>query len=243
VESWKTREKSRTPEKELLEIVIDMSHYMLECTPKKEGYECAINKYKESGTLEKTIEKVNIPNSDKIRIESNTQIDCSRFRGETMCRGRVALPPVLPNLCVNLTGVVECGIKSNRPFLLSDMIHLLMGTEAKKPGFTDFLIRNNVHLILDKTLDDKTGGYSACGLEDHLNYIAYDSRNGFDHTIGTLMHEWGHCREQIARQEKGIQEVKVGTTGGWKREEGRLMPYGHEIRAEHFRKRIMKNID
>lgn len=219
------------------------TYHRLECTPEGDSFKCVTTKYGPDGKLIDTIKHADIPLSNKIITNSKTSIECVNYPGgETYCdvNREPEVPQTLPNICVNTHGVPECGIKSNRPFLIHDITNALMGAEKKKPGFNEFLIDNNVFVVLDKTLNETTKGYADCRGGKYTKIIGFDGSKDMDSNVGILLHEFAHCREDIARSEKGLPPLKQNKTGGWKHYADKTVPYGHEIRAEKFRKRIMK---
>jgi len=154
-----------------------------------------------------------------------------------------------------------CALKD--PKVFSTMEQLLQA-EKLKPGLLDFFVKNNVHIDIVSELyghdiegREVSGFGSALCTEGygHLKFVSIPS-------ISTIMHEFAHCKENVERVKKGLPTIEVGKTGGWKqirerslqyypREEGKLLevsgvvtwspkviPLGHEARAEHFKERM-----
>ncbi len=136
-----------------------------------------------------------------------------------------------------------CGFNMSKKDLIR-AISDLYDAEKKKKGFNEFLAKNGVKVIFNKFLreiGDGTLGISWCGEYDEKE-IEYDPfcKNPVD----TLLHEWAHCREQIAREEKGLPQLS-DETGGWRpigKFGGKLYyePVGHELRAVKFVERIKR---
>ena len=109
--------------------------------------------------------------------------------------------------------------------------------EQTKPGFGDWLVRHNVTVVFDETLAEKGAyGYASCDKEGGVIGV-YPERRDSD-VIKTMMHEFAHCKEQVAREEK---ELPRGF-GKWKKIDRKLVPVGSEERAEKFASRMRPKI-
>jgi hypothetical protein len=112
-----------------------------------------------------------------------------------------------------------------------------------KPQFRPFLTDNDVTVLQDKDmLDQNINGYAHCGDPFPQNIISFCNRLGTKQVTNTLLHEYAHCREQLARKEKGLAPLEVGKTGEWLETVEGTVGLGHEARAEHFRKRMVPKI-
>ena len=139
-------------------------------------------------------------------------------------------PAFLPEICVEEKGKRVC----NEEVPFGDLIVIMMDlveAEKLKPGFLDFLTTHGIRVVDKKDLYEDTG---ATGWAELLTRsIVYD-RDSSRNPVKTLLHEYAHFREEIAREEKGLPRGK----GEWRRVEGRFVPVGAELRAEKFAKRV-----
>ena len=138
----------------------------------------------------------------------------------------------LPMICSRTKSKhIECHFDKQDKNDMVFAVSLLHDAEQAKRGTIDWLIGNNVVINIDYTIDAK--GLAKCFSSDMMLYIHPEA------DVGTLMHEFAHCKEGYARHKKGMSMLWQGKTGDWEKiDETHYMPSGHEVRAEHFRQRL-----
>jgi len=198
--------------------------YKLVCNTKDNKLVCTLKKW-ENGKLifQKNFE---VKNADwnRLMIDGNLPIICKKVDEELHCTVN-ASGLWIPLICDRNN---KCGLEAN----LDDVILVLYDlkkAEEKKPGFSEFLARHGIKIKIEPEEKGPLGYYMP-----FLKGIVY---NPFGpHPVETLLHEWAHCREDIAREEKGLSKAK----GEWKQVEKGLIPVGHEKRAVQFVERIKR---
>lgn len=121
----------------------------------------------------------------------------------------------------------------------------LVGVKSAHPEILDFLVKNNVSVVLMRNSYFKDislagpqfAGETVCGLSScdtpQKRILLNPQRMSVPEMVRVIYHEYAHCVEVIERTHKGLPPM----TGGWVRTNGEVKPVGQEIRAEHFRVR------
>lgn len=126
---------------------------------------------------------------------------------------------------------IECRPDRQNKEDMTFAVSLLHEAEQAKPGTIDWLIDNNVIINIDHVIEER--GLAKCFSPNMVLYIHPDT------DVGTLMHEFAHCKEGYARYKKGMPMLRHAETGDWEKvTETHYIPTGHERRAEHFRQRL-----
>lgn len=211
----------------------DDDRYGLECNPHDGRVECWIKRQREDGHME-TIDSFD---ATRLSLDCNSQPMCNTDGAascDIWCEEKL-----FPKLGFNPE---EGGVEYNNDIdidVLQGMVKDMLEAEEIKPGFIRFLIDNNVTVMLDSQLEDVLGwkGVARCrGVgKGEWKGIAYSPESS--NRLRTLLHEWAHCREEVARRKKGLEPLGE-ETGWWESYPHKLMPRGHEKRAVKFTERM-----
>jgi len=198
--------------------------------------------------------------SNRVIIDSKIPIVCEKTSdGEIFCDVQ-NISVGLPKVCVKkeINGKIEtiCGIDKigwNDKVLA---INILAEANKLKEDIIDFMARHDVTLVLDYTIKGDLLGTAKCYGKSGICSINLNARipRTLKEKVGTFMHEFAHVREWIAREEKGLVPFSE-RTGKWEKavkefyEDGKkiiitkYIPIGHEMRAEKFKRRMLRFMD
>jgi len=170
-------------------------------------------------------------NLEEVLIDGEGKpIRCWRVAGGLL-KCEVGGTITLPNICwIDETGNKVCGWDKLKWWQLDTALHLLRECEKLKPGFNEFLAKNEVTVIFDEFYLKQRGalGLASCWAGDK------EIRVDPDASYRTLMHEFAHCKEHIYRRYKKLHPPH----GEWKKVDGRRIPVGAEERAVKFAERM-----
>ena len=226
----------------------------------KNRIECDILKEKDPKTKEMipaTKEKYIIPDgsNNRLMLETDNIITCTQIGGEVDCTALQRRRPSIPRICtkekLNGKKIDNCGITQGYLNMIKTL-KILEEAEKLKKGFNDFLTKYDIKVVNDPFIEAGVSGYADCQVH---GVIAYRPDRKTEDIVATILHEFAHCKESIERKRKGLPPIEAGVTGGWEQEiikklpsteKGeirymvKLIPRGHELRAEKFKKRIMR---